>query len=409
MGITCAFERIRSSAQAYPIKPKTQNPKPKTQNLNSSYARAKYMTYFSPDYFTARSRWRAAASRLGCRLESHAIDAPSPINEPLTIDVAILGNPLAHKTVVISSGLHGVEGFFGAAVQLALLEEHLTAANLPNDVAVVMIHMLNPFGCAWYRRWNEDNIDLNRNFLVGDEVYQGAPPDYPLLDSFLNPQSPPNRLEPFLLKSLGLIGRYGMSTLKNTLPVGQYEFPQGLFFGGKDRSQTQRILTANLRRWLGLSRQVFHLDFHSGLGKWGTYKLFSKRTNDHPRCQLLYDYFVGGASPAENRNNILTLDAEAAAYQPVGGLENWCRASFPDLTYDFLLAEFGTYPMLRVLKALRAENRAHWWGNPDDKSYRDAKQELLEVFNPKSQKWRNLVIEQGIDLCLAGIELVDRG
>jgi hypothetical protein len=382
------------------------------------------MTYFSPDYFTARSRWRAAASRLGCRMESHAIDAASPINEALTIDIAILGNPLAHKTVVISSGLHGVEGFVGAAIQLALLEEHLTAANLPTDVAVVMIHMLNPFGCAWYRRWNEDNVDLNRNFLVGDEVYRGAPPDYPLLDSFLNPQSPPHRLEPFLLKSLGLISRYGMSTLKNTLPVGQYEFPQGLFFGGKDRSQTQQILTAHLRRWLGLSTQVFHLDFHSGLGKWGTYKLFSKLNSDSPRCQLLYDHFVGGrvasdradrrltpkaiASPAENRDQILTIDAEAAAYQPLGGLENWCRASFPDLTYDFLLAEFGTYPMLRVLKALRAENRAHWWGKPEDKSYQDAKQELLEVFVPKSQKWRDLVVEQGIDLCLAGIELGNR-
>ena len=356
------------------------------------------MTYFSADYFIARSRWRAAASQLGCRLESHPINAPSPSDEPLTIDVAILGNPLAHKTVVISSGLHGVEGFFGAAIQLALLTEYLTATNLPTDVAVVMIHLLNPFGCAWYRRWNEDNIDLNRNFLVGDEVYQGAPADYPLLDSFLNPQSPPQRLEPFLLKSLGLISRYGMSTLKNTLPVGQYEFPQGLFFGGKDRSQTQKILTAHLRRWLGLSTRVFHLDFHSGLGKWGTYKLFSKLNSDHPRCQLLYDYF--------DRANILTVDAQAAAYQPLGGLENWCRASFPDLTYDFLLAEFGTYSMLRVLKALRAENRAHWWGNPEDKSYRAAKQELLEVFNPQSKKWRDLVIEQGIDLCLAGIELV---
>jgi hypothetical protein len=374
------------------------------------------MSYFSPDYFTARSRWKSAAGLLGCRLESHEIDAASPINEALTIDVAIFGNPLAHKTVVISSGLHGVEGLFGSAIQLALLVEHLTAANLPTDVAVVMIHMLNPFGCAWYRRWNEDNVDLNRNFLVGNQVYQGAPSDYPLLDSFLNPKSPPNRLEPFLLKSLGLISRYGMSTLKNTLPVGQYEFPQGLFFGGKDRSQTQRILTANLRRWLGLSQQVFHLDFHSGLGKWGTYKLFSKLTSDNPRCQLLYDHFVGGsgafakaiASPAENRDRILTLDAAAAAYQPLGGLENWCRASFPDLTYDFLLAEFGTYSMLRVLKALRSENRAYWWGNPEDKSYRDAKQELIEVFNPKSQKWRDLVIEQGVDLCLAGIELVDR-
>jgi predicted deacylase len=357
------------------------------------------MTYFSPDYFRAKSRWRSAASRLGCRLESHEIDAASPINAPLTIDVAILGNPVAHRSIVISSGLHGVEGLFGSAVQLALIEEYLAHNRLSSDLSIVMIHTLNPFGCAWYRRWNEDNIDLNRNFLVGDEIYQGCPPAYPQLDSFLNPQSPPSRLEPFLAKSLGLISRYGMSTLKNTLPVGQYEFPQGLFFGGKARSQTQQILTAHLRRWVGLAQQVLHLDLHSGLGKWGTYQLFSQLTADAPRCQWLYQHF--------DREKILTIDAKDSVYQPSGSLGKWCQASFPDLTYDFLLAEFGTYSMLRVLKALRAENRAHWWGQPEDKSYQQAKQELLEVFVPQSQKWRDLALQQGVNLCLAGINSVE--
>ncbi len=69
------------------------------------------MSYFSPNYFAARSRFRAAASRLGCRLEAHQIDAIAPIGEDLTIDIALWGNPCAKKMVVISSGLHGVEGF----------------------------------------------------------------------------------------------------------------------------------------------------------------------------------------------------------------------------------------------------------------------------------------------------------
>ena len=62
--------------------------------------------------------------------------------------------------------------------------------------------------------------------------------------------------------------------------------------------------------------------------------------------------------------------------------------------------------MLRVLKALRSENRAHWWGKVADRSDRSAKQELLEVFVPKNPKWRKLVLQQGIDLCLAGIDLI---
>ena len=359
------------------------------------------MTYFSGDYFQARSRWRAAASLHRGRMESYEIDAVAPNDERLTIDVAIFGNPAAQKVLVISSGLHGVEGLFGSAVQLATIESYLATQQLPSDLAIVMVHILNPFGCATYRRWNEENIDLNRNFLVGDEVYQGSPPAYPSLDSFLNPRSSPSRLEPFLLKSLGLIGRYGMSALKNTLPVGQYDFPQGIFFGGHAPSQTRKILTAHFRSWLGAAQQVIHLDLHSGLGKWGTYQLFTELNRDAVRYQWLSEHFGDNASRWGNR--LLTVDADDLVYQPHGTFGRWCQAEFTDLAYDFLLAEFGTYPMLRVLKALRAENRAHWWGKVADKSYQRTKQELLEVFVPSSPQWRKITLDRGLDLCLRGI------
>jgi Protein of unknown function (DUF2817) len=353
------------------------------------------MTYFSPDYFTARARWRAAASRYGGRLQSSAIDAAAPSeDERLSIDVASFGNPDAQKALVISSGLHGVEGLFGSAVQLATIDRYLATGQLPSDLAIVMIHILNPYGCAWYRRWNEDNIDLNRNFLIGDEVYQGCPSDYPAIDSFLNPRSAPSKLEPFLLKSSILIGRYGMSALKNTLPVGQYDFPQGLFFGGNAPSQTQTILATHLRSWLGAAQQVIHLDLHSGLGKWGTYQLFAEIAKAAPRYPWLANRF----------EHLLALEPEERVYQPQGTLGRWCQTEFADLTYDFLLAEFGTYPLLRVLKALRAENRAHWWGNAGSKTDDWTKQELLEVFVPKSDRWQQLTIDRGVDLCGAGIK-----
>jgi Protein of unknown function (DUF2817) len=339
------------------------------------------MNYFSADYFTARSRWKTAATQHGGRLESYPLDALAP------------SNPAATKALVISSGLHGVEGLFGSAVQLATIEKYVATDRLPSDLQLVTIHILNPFGCAWYRRWNEDNIDLNRNFLLGKEAYRGFPPDYPKLDRFLNPRSAPSRLEPFLLKSLALIGRYGMSALKNTLPVGQYEFPQGLFFGGTAPSQTQTILAAHLRSWLGAAQQVIHLDLHSGLGKWGTYQLFAEIASDSPRYRWLADRF----------EHLLALDADDRAYQPRGTLGRWCQTEFADLTYDFMLAEFGTYSMLRVLKALRTENRAHWWDERTDSSYLRAKQELLEVFVPKSDRWRQLALDRGVALCWAGM------
>ncbi|MBV8676351.1 MAG: DUF2817 domain-containing protein, partial [Planctomycetaceae bacterium] len=74
---------------------------------------------FSPDYLAARSRFRAAASALGLRLESYTIGAAGPSGEDLMIDVTLGGVEGASRVVVVSSGLHGVEGFFGSAVQVA--------------------------------------------------------------------------------------------------------------------------------------------------------------------------------------------------------------------------------------------------------------------------------------------------
>ncbi len=38
-------------------------------------------------------------------------------------------------------------------------------ASVPDDLAVVLIHAINPYGFAWIRRVNEDNVDLNRNCI----------------------------------------------------------------------------------------------------------------------------------------------------------------------------------------------------------------------------------------------------
>src|SRR5262245_45284214 len=105
---------------------------------------------FSPDYATARERFRQAASRLGWTLEAHSIGVAGPDGDDLTIDVACSVNGGVGKTLVVSSGIHGVEGFFGSAVQVGLLERWASAT--APQVRCVFLHGLNPFGFAWLRR-----------------------------------------------------------------------------------------------------------------------------------------------------------------------------------------------------------------------------------------------------------------
>ena len=346
---------------------------------------------FSPDYFSARSRFRDRADACGCQLEAHPIDATGPNREILSLDVARLGAAHPKRAIVVSSGLHGVEGFFGSAVQVELLQHHLPVwMPLPADMAIVLLHAVNPYGFAWRRRCNEDNVDLNRNFLVPGEAYTGSPPHYGELDSFFNPPSPPSAIDPFFAKTFALALRHGIATLKDTLPVGQYDYPKGLFYGGDRPSPTQRIIAANLPRWIGGAESIIHIDLHTGLGKKGTYKLFLGESSKPARVEWLTSKF--GADVVK------VSQSDKTAYRPRGSWGHWCGHTFSQCCYDFLLAEFGTYPVLAVVKALRAENRAHWWGEPGQPAYERAKQQLVEAFAPADGIWRERVVAAGVKL-----------
>jgi len=84
-----------------------------------------------------------------------------PANEELTIDIARLGCPDPHRAVLHVSGIHGVEGVAGSAIQVKILQ------NVPQparDGALIFVYILDPYGMPWLRKYNETNVDLNRNF-----------------------------------------------------------------------------------------------------------------------------------------------------------------------------------------------------------------------------------------------------
>jgi hypothetical protein len=342
---------------------------------------------FSSDYFAARDRFRAAASRRGWQLEAHPIDAAGPRGEELTIDVASSsGDPTL--VLVISSGIHGVEGFFGSAVQLALLDRW--AAREPPPVKCVFLHALNPYGFAWLRRVDENNVDPNRNFLLGGETFHGAHERYAQLDPFLNPRRPSSLWEPFTLKALPLVVRYGMPALRQAIAEGQYDYPRGLFFGGAEPSQMHRLLDQHLPRWLQGSRTVVHLDLHTGLGARSMYKLLiDYPLNDRQRSRL-----TGWFGPDSFR----TAESSRIAYTAKGGFGRWCvsRGFAPD--YLFAYAEFGTFGPIQILAGLRAENQAHHWSTPDSPETRRTKERLEELFCPADEKWRSRVVTRSLQI-----------
>lgn len=343
------------------------------------------------DYASARARFRAAAERLDWRPEAHVIPGTGPNGEELTIDAAISPHPDARKVLIVSGGLHGAEGPFGSAVQLAALE-CFAAEPPPAGVRYLFIHALNPWGYAHGRRVDADNVDPNRNFLRPGEEYTGSPPTYQFFDYLLNPRSPPVRFDLFVPRAWLAVARFGVPALRQALAGGQYDYPKGVFFGGHRPTATHLAMRECLGRWIGPAADVVHLDFHTGLGKWGEYKLLlDAPVSDCQRERM--DRWFGPGTHEED-------DPTKTSYLPRGGFGPWCVAQKFAPEYLYTVAEFGTFGNIPMLAGLRRENRAAHWGQPGERNSERARKRLRELFVPPDPRWRARVLVQGLDLVM---------
>ncbi len=344
--------------------------------------------YFSASYDQAKTRFLRAANRAGAQCLSYQVC--SKADPALTIDIAIVGSATAKKTLIVTSGIHGVEGFFGSAVQLAWLKGVVNDP-LADGLRVVLVHAINPYGFRHSRRFNEGNVDLNRNFPELKNTYSGAPAGYALHNSFLNPEKMPSKLEVFKLKAAWKIWRHGMAALKESIASGQYQYPSGLFFGGYGPEESTNVVVNHLESWLGQSSQVFHIDLHSGLGEYGRYKLLLNEPAGTERYQWFEQLFGSEAIEA--------LGETGGTAYPVNGIFGaWCQQQAQGLDYRFVGVEFGTYNVVRVLKALREENCAHRFEDRTSRRYRAAKQELLACFCPADIEWRRGVVDASLGI-----------
>lgn len=340
-------------------------------------------TLFSPDYPTACARFRAAALSAGAVLDVLPLTARGPRGETLAIDIAWLGNRRPKRAVLHISGVHGVEAFAGSAAQLALLA---APPPLPVDGALILVHVLNPYGMAWLRRTNEQNVDLNRNFHPAGSLWTGTPPLYNRLDRLLNPASPPAR-DGFALR-LSVAGlHHGVRAVRQAIAHGQHRYPRGLFYGGAELQPGVRLFSDWLQAHLRSTDLLFTVDMHTGLGPHAADTLITEPgVGRVPLLQLssALQRPLAGSSTAP------------AAYTVSGSLGAALPRLLPDTHVEFVLQEIGTWSPLRVLHALREENRWHHYGNshPDH----PAKRRLLEALCPAAPAWREAATMLGADL-----------
>jgi hypothetical protein len=355
--------------------------------------------YFSSDYAGARERFLNGARNCGCEIASYPIGQVDPDGSPLTVDVAISTEGDASRCLLLSSGVHGVEGYFGSAVQLCFLDEWASNPDARPTHRWVMVHALNPYGMAWLRRVNEDNVDLNRNLLRDGADYHGRPEGYDALHHLLNPtRKKLSRWEPLRLKFALAAIRHGRKHMQQAISAGQYDHPQGLFFGGHGPTKSHQILTQHFDSWLGDAQRILHIDFHTGLGRPATYQLLTQHPTNETQWRWLMQTF--GAE------FIRICGQESVSAELRGSFDDWGPWHAGQRDYVYVGAEFGTYSPLDVITALRQENLCVHSALTSQEELRRVKARLLEVFCPASLSWRRRVLDLGaqvVDQALANL------
>jgi hypothetical protein len=344
--------------------------------------------HFHRDYAAARRALLAAAEARGATLSSHPLSQRGPDEEELALDVAYLGPEAPERLLVVSSGIHGVEGFAGSALQHRLLREQLDELELPADTGLLLVHALNPWGFAWLRRVNERNVDLNRNFLRHPEEHVPNA-DYDELYPAINPTELHEESEAASrARLLAFAQEHGARRLQEVLSCGQYAHPTGMQFGGERDEESNRALRAIVRDELRGARKLAWVDVHTGLGPYGVPEMICEYPADHPGYARMRAWYGEAA-----RSSVAGESVSAALH---GVMERGVEAELPPgCESTIAAAEFGTYDPTRVFWAMRADNWLRHHGDRDSEQGSRIRDELLEVFRPDDRKWQREVLERG--------------
>ena len=239
------------------------------------------MESFSADYGHARTRFVEAAKAEGGELERIQHPERGPDGADLSMDMAWFGDRSANKAFVTFSGVHGVEGFFGSGVQIEWLRRG-ERRRLPKDTAALLVHAVNPYGFAWLRRMNEDNVDLNRNWID----FNLPLPTNRRYDEIAADLCPADWSEEARAEAGARLTswreRNGEALFMQTVMGGQWRHPDGLSYGGAAPSWSRKVLTDVLTSTLGAAARVAIIDFHTGLGPHGYAEPIIHRRRDDP-------------------------------------------------------------------------------------------------------------------------------
>lgn len=351
---------------------------------------------FAADYAAARRKFISAAETAGAAIRSYEHPLTGPNGEALATDTAWLGPQDAETVLVLISATHGVEGFHGSAAQCDALQNF----TLPQGVALLVVHAINPHGFAWLRRVTEDGIDLNRNFI--DFSYP-LPENHgydELADAIIPETLDEASLAAADVRLKNYADYYGQVAYEAALSGGQFAHASGLFYGGTAPGWSRQTTEAVVRGFdLASRRRVAVIDFHTGLGPFGY---------GEPIC----DHFPGTPGLGLARQ----WYGQSVTEPAIGTSSSVAKEGLSDFGWQrmlgdkavFIALEFGTYPFDNMIRVLRGD---HWLHRQDSFDWQADQTQAIKAairrhFYPATLDWQQMVLfrtRQCIAQAMAGL------
>ncbi len=335
---------------------------------------------FIQDFDLLRAKWGNS------RLESY----PLKSDPSLSIDYGWAEPRHKENLIVVSTGLHGIEGYVGSGMLKIFMDEFAPRLNVENT-GLLLVHSINPSGMKLRRRYNENNADLNRNFLWDENFDPKINPDYepliPLLDSarplanlFLSDVA-------FVSRLVERIIRLGMLRIRQGTLSGQYRHARGVQFGGTATQESAQLLRGLLQKTLEEYQHIIHLDLHTGYGPRYQMSFVNSLREKATSAELVkrFNYpLIVAATPSEFYTT--TGDITEYFYQ----LRD---EKFPSKDLFATCFEFGTFgdslpAQIRSLRATILENRLFQHGAKSEALRQAVRKEYEELFFPVETGWR---------------------
>ena len=353
-----------------------------------------YSDSFLESYEEVRSHLQELSAELDTEIYSHAVNE----GDGLYIDSFYLPST-AEKTnlVVLTTGVHGMEGYIGSVMLDVFFQEVYPTLDTENT-GILVVANVNPYGMKYYRRYNENNVDLNRNFILDWDTFDRASnKEYPKVDTFLGPTG---KIGNGLWHEVGFylsLGKTaitdGAGTISDALLTGQYEYPQGVYYGGNGDEASTVYLKDVFSRCLDSEYEnVVHIDIHSGYGPRYNMVIFNSvyetMTEKESQEAFGYDYIIAHDSESFYATTGDTTDffyRLAQQKQTETDLFSTCF-EFGTIGDDFL-------DTILSLKYTVDENRNHWYPTDNATSAEIVRQNYMELFYPTETAWREKTVE----------------